>query len=145
MFISTFIITASNTFSRSLLFMKIVYEQNLVYRPLTTSSEGPWAWAGPMGPGAWAHGTGTLDPWDRDLGPMGPGPWAHGTGTLGPWDWDLGSMGPGPWAHGTGTLGPWDRDLGPWSLGCLQPGRLAGALTGMGAYSPGAYSPGAYN
>ena len=85
--ISTFIITASNTFSRYLLFINI-YEQNMAYRPLITSSEGPWA-------RAWAHGTGTLGPWAHGPGPMGPGPWdrarAHGTGTMGP--------------------GPWDRDL----------------------------------
>ena len=43
------------------------YYQNMVYRSLITSSEGPWA-------RAWAHGTGTLGPWAR----------AHGTGTLGP-------------------------------------------------------------
>ena len=68
-FTSTFIITASNKFSRYLLFIKI-YEQNLAYRPLITSSEGPWA-------RAWAHGTGTLGPWARahGPGPMGPGPW----------------------------------------------------------------------
>ena len=76
--ISTFIITASNNFSRYLLFLKI-YEQNMAYRPVITSSEGPWAWAhGTMGPG----------PWDRAHGTMGPGPWAQGPGPMGP--------GPGP-------------------------------------------------
>ena len=89
MFIIIFMVTASNTFSRYLLFINVYY-QNVAYRPLLTSSEGPWA---------------------RDLGPMGPGPWAHGTGPMGPWDRDLGPMGPGPWDLGTGTLGPWDRDL----------------------------------
>ena len=84
--ISTFIITASNKFSRYLLFIKVYY-QNVIYRPLITSSAGPWA-------RAWAHGTEALGPWGRDLGPMGP------------WDRDLGTepMGPGPWDHGTGTL-----------------------------------------
>ena len=67
-FMSTFIITASNKFSRYLLFIKI-YHQNMVYRALITSSEGPWARA-------------------RDLGPMGPGPWAHGPGPMGPGPWD---------------------------------------------------------
>ena len=55
----------------------------MAYKPLFTSSEGPWA-------RAWAHGT----------GPMGPGPWAHGTGTMGPWDRAHGPKGPGPWSHG---------------------------------------------
>ena len=113
-------ITASNKFSRYLLFLK-TYHQNMIYGVLIISSEGPWARAhgtGPMGPWDRAHGPRTLGPWgpgpwapwDRDLGPMGSGPWAHGTGPMGPWDRDLGPMGPGPWAHGTGTLvgpGPW--------------------------------------
>ena len=76
--ISIFIITASNQKnSKHLLFIKL-YHQNMVSRPLLTSSEGPWARAR-----------------DRDLGPIGPGPWAQ----WGPWaDWPT-----RPWAHGAGT------------------------------------------
>ena len=90
MIISILIITASNKQIKIYTLPKIVYDQNMAYRLLITSSEGPWARA---------HGT---------MGP-GPGPWDHGTGPMGPWDRARGTMGPGPWDHGTGPMGPLTR------------------------------------
>ena len=105
-FISNVIITASNTFSRYLLFMMLgtfwslhqthsrdnyfsskmqgfieeaAYDQNMVCR--------------------------FLGPWDRSYGTMRPGPCDRVTGPVGQWDRAHGTMGPGP------NIGKCERDL----------------------------------